>query len=76
MSIKSPISAFCETRGISGQIKSAFAAYIRAHYASKFGMSENGETVHIILNRLSQEDLEMAWQDFVKELAKHLNSGA
>lgn len=75
MSLKSPLSVFCEKRGISSvQIKSAFGAYIRSKYSEKFGMSEVGETVHLIVNRMSQEDLEDAWQDFVKDLAKHINS--
>ena len=72
MPIKSPISEFCDSRGISGQLKSAFGAYIRSMYADKFKMSEGGETVHLILNKMSQEDLEAAWQDFVKDLARHL----
>lgn len=72
--LKSPISEFCDARGISGQIKSAFGAYIRAQYADKFRMSESGETVHLILNRMSQDDLDAAWQDFVKDLSKHLTT--
>lgn len=72
MSIKSPLSEFCDARGISGQIKSAFGAYIRSYYADKFRMSESGETVHVIINRMSQDDLDAAWQDFVKDLAKYL----
>lgn len=72
MSLKSPISTFCDERGITGQIKSAFGAYIRAKYAEKFHMNEGGETIHVLLNRMSQEDLSDAWQDFVKDLAKHL----
>jgi hypothetical protein len=70
----SPLSEFCTARGITGQIKSAFGAYIRAQYSKKFALSESGETVHLILNKMSQEDLEAAWQDFVKDLAKYINS--
>lgn len=76
MALKSPISQFCDARGITGQIKSAFSAYIRAVYADKYNMKESGETVHVILNRMSQADLEDAWQDFVKDLAKHLTQGS
>lgn len=72
MPIKSPLSEYCESRGISGQIKNAFGAYIRATYADKYKMAESGETIHLILNKMSQEDLEDAWQDFVRDLAKHL----
>jgi len=72
MSIRSPISEFCAKLGVSDQIKSAFGAYIRSVYADKFKMSEGGETVHLILNKMSQEDLADAWQDFVKDLARYL----
>lgn len=71
---KSPLSDFCTARGISDRIKMSFGMYIRSVYADKFRMNPNGETVHIIMNRLSQDDLEAAWMDFVKELAKHISS--
>lgn len=72
MPVKSPISEFCDARGITGQVKSAFGAYIRASYAEKFHMNESGETVHVVMNRMSQEDLADAWLDFVKDLASYL----
>jgi hypothetical protein len=72
MPLKSNVSEFCENRGITGQVKSAFSAWIRARYADKFGMKESGETVHVILNRMSQDDLADAWLDFVQDLSSHL----
>lgn len=72
MPIKSPLSEFCDKRGIPNQIKNSFGAYIRAYYADRFKMSESGETIHLILNRMSEDDLELAWQDFVKDLAKYI----
>ena len=73
MTLKSPLSEFCDRKGIDGRLKSAFGAYIRSTYAQKFLMSEAGETVHLILNRLSQEDLEDAWLDFTRDLKKYLS---
>ena len=72
MTIKSSLTIFCENKGIKGQIKSAFGAYIRSYYATRFSMNEAGETVHFIMNKMSQDDLEMAWLDFVKDLKKYL----
>lgn len=69
---KSPLTQFCEGRGISKQIQQAFGAYIRTYYAEQFRMSADGETVHLILNRMSEDDLNDAWQSFVKDLAKYL----
>lgn len=74
MPTKSPLSEFCDARGMSERIKLAFGMYIRTVYAQKFRMNPNGETVHLIMGKLSQEDLAEAWQDFVKDLAEHLNS--
>lgn len=71
-SIESPITQFCKRKGIPSKIQSAFGAYIRHHYASKFNMKESGETIHIVLNRMSQDDLEDAWMDFVKDMSKQL----
>jgi hypothetical protein len=72
MPVKSNLSEFCEARGISDQIKTAFGAYLRSIYAQKFLMNENGETIHLVMGRMSQEDLADAWQDFVKDLARYL----
>lgn len=68
----SPITEFCNKKGISGRIKSAFGAYIRSTYAQKFAMSEAGETVHLIVNKMSQDDLEAAWMDFTRDMYKYL----
>ena len=76
MTLQSPLTEFCKARGISGQLKSAFGAYIRSVYAEKFRLGESGETVHLILNRMAQDDLERAWQDFVNDLAKHLTQSS
>lgn len=72
MSTKSPISEFCSGRGIPNQIKNSFATYIRSVYARKYLMAENGETIHMMINGLSQDELETLWQEFVVELAKYL----
>lgn len=74
MPVKSPLTEFCDNRGISDRIKLAFGMYIRTVYADRFRMNPNGETVHLIMGKLSQEDLADAWQDFVKDLAKHISS--
>jgi hypothetical protein len=70
--IKSPLSEFCDERGISGQIKSAFGAYIRSEYAQKFLLGSDSETVYLIIGKLTQEQLGELWQGFVLELSKYL----
>jgi hypothetical protein len=70
--MKSPLSTFCEKRHISKQLQQAFGAYLRSHYAEKFRFAPDGETVHLIVGRMGEEDLKDAWQDFVKDIAKYL----
>lgn len=74
--MKSQLTIFCEQRGISGRTKDAFGMWIRATYAEKFRISKDGETAHLILNKLSEDDMEAAWKDFVKELAKYLTENS
>lgn len=70
--IKSPLSEFCDEREISGQIKAAFGAYLRSVYSQKLLMGVESETIHLVIGRLTQEQLNDAWQDFVQDLAKYL----
>ena len=70
--LTSPISRFCEKRKIDGRMKDAFSAWIPSTYADKFRLSSSGETVHLILGRMSDDDLEDAWKDFTKDLKKYL----
>jgi len=69
----SPLSEFCDKLGIPDNIKHAFAAYLRTDYASKFKLSGEGETIHIVISRLTQAQLEDAWQQFIKDLVKYLS---
>ena len=70
--LTSPISRFCKKRKIDGRMKDAFSAWIRSTYAEKFRLGKDGETVHVLLNRLSDDDLEDAWKDFTKDLKNYL----
>lgn len=71
---KSPISEFCDSRGIPDTIKQAFSTYLKVEYARKFFLSESGETIHLVMGRLTQEQLEDAWQLFLKELVRYLKT--
>lgn len=69
---QSPISEFCEERGIPVNIKIAFSAYVRSVYADKFLLRGDTDTVRIMVGRLTQEQVQDAWLEFTKELARHL----
>ncbi len=70
--MKSNLSEFCEQHGIPESIKAAFGTYLRTIYAKKFLLSDNGETVHLLIGRMTTEELETAWQEYVRELANWL----
>lgn len=72
MTAQSSLTVFCDKRGISGQIKAAFGAYIRSVYAKRFLMSSDGETIHLMINQMDEEELQKVWAEFVKDLARYL----
>lgn len=69
---KSPLSEFCEELGIPENIKNAFGAYLRTEYANKFLLAKDGETIHLMIGRLTHDQLVDAWKMFVREMARYL----
>jgi len=74
MSLKSPLSEFAEELGIPENLKSAFGAYLKTEYANRFLLAKDGETIHLMLGRLTHDQLVDAWQMFVREMARYLTS--
>lgn len=70
--LRSPVREFCEERGIPESMRNAFAAYLRSTYSLKFAMESEGETVRLIVARMTQEQLAEAWGYFVAEFKKYL----
>lgn len=68
----SPFTEFCENLKIPENIRNAFKAYLQTEYADRFLLAKDGETVHLMIGRLTQEQLNEAWQMFVKEMARYL----
>lgn len=69
---RSPISQFCEKKGVPITIRDAFAAYARAVYAERFMLRHDTDTVRLLVNKLTDEQLEKVWVDFVTDLSKVL----
>jgi aspartate/tyrosine/aromatic aminotransferase len=67
----SPFSDFCSELKLNDNIKGAFNAYIRTEYANRFLIAKEGETIHLVISRLTDEQLRDAWQQFVKEMARY-----
>lgn len=71
---KSPLREFCEERMISDSIRKSFGAYIRSEMGKKFGMDTEGETVHLMISRITSEQLQDYWMSFVGELKNYLSA--
>lgn len=65
------IDDFCDKKGVSPNMKEAFQAYLRSSYASKFFMN-NGETVKLVVSKMSEEELNTAWKEFADDFKKFL----
>ena len=74
MTTKSPVSEFCEEKGIPPNIKEAFSAYLRRVYADRFALRGDTDTIRIMVNRLTHEQLEQAWLEFIQDLKRFLIS--
>ena len=70
---RTAISEFCDERGIPDNLKNSFTAYLRTAYAEKFMMRSDSETVHMIVTKMTQEQVAKAWLDFVREFRRYLD---
>lgn len=65
------VEEFCEKKGVSHNMMEAFQAYLRSSYASKFYLN-NGETVKLVVSKMSEEELDTAWKEFTDDFKKFL----
>ena len=70
---KTAITEFCEERGIPDNLKDSFTAYLRTAYAEKFLMRRDSETVHMVVAKLTGEQVAQAWLMFVREFRRYLD---
>jgi hypothetical protein len=69
---RSALTEFCEKRGIPDKLRDAFAAYARAVYADRFMLRGDTDTVRLMINRLTEEQMEQVWNQFLSDLRKIL----
>lgn len=70
--IKSPITLFCEGRKIPENMMRAFSAYTNYVLADKYGMRSDQDTVKIMMGRLTNEQVEQIWIEFVNDFKQTL----
>lgn len=54
-------------------MEEAFIAYLRSDYARRYSIA-NGETAKLIVSKMSKEEIESAWNNFVVEFKEYLMS--
>lgn len=74
MSDKLPLHEFCEERLIPDSIRIAFGAYVSAEMGKRFMMSKEGETVKLMMSRITLEHLKEYWDRFVIDLKDYLSA--
>lgn len=65
--MKSTIVEFCENKGIKQDMMDAFIAYVRSMNASKFMMRRDGDTVRLLVERMTEEQVHSAWVQFLSD---------
>lgn len=63
-----PIAQFCENKGIKGKIREAFNAYVRASFADRYEIYQEGDTVSSLISKMTQEDVANLWSRFILDL--------
>ena len=72
MIYKSPLHEFCEKKGVPDNVMVAFGAYARSVYAKRFVLSGESDTVRLLINHLTEEQMEQLWLEFINELRRLL----
>lgn len=66
------ITNFLEERQVAEPIRSAFLAYCKSLYASRYMFKANGDTVNIFLSRMTEEQVKQAWVEFSRDMMSTL----
>ena len=65
--MKSFITEFCEKKGVPTSMRDAFAAYARSVYADRYLLRHDTDTVRLMINRLTDEQMEAVWVEFIND---------
>lgn len=74
MILKSTVSEFCEKKGVPNNIRDAFSAYARSWAADRYMLRHDTDTVRLLINNMTDEQMENVWREFLRDLSKILPS--
>lgn len=66
------LNKFLNERNITDPIRSAFIAYCKSLYSSRYLFKANGDTVKLFLDRMTEEQVKDAWVTFSSDLMNTL----
>ncbi len=66
--MKSELDEFLDSRRIADPLRSAFIAYCKSLYGSRYMFKSEGETVKLFLTRMTDEQVLQAWNDFIRDV--------
>lgn len=69
---KSALSEFCENKNVPVNLRNAFKAYAKTVYADRYLLRGDTDTLTIMINRLTEEQIEAVWKEFLSEMSKVL----
>lgn len=72
--MKSTIVEFCDRKRIKKDMMDAFIAYVRSSNASKYMMRPDGDTVRLIVEKMTEEQVQAAWVQFISDFRQVLPS--
>lgn len=67
-----PIDKFLDQRGVADPIRSAFVAYCKSLYASRYKFKMNGDTVNLFISRMDEDMVRLAWTEFSRDMMSTL----
>lgn len=62
------IQIFCESRGVPQTMEDAFITYCKSDYAQKYLLKKDGDTIKLVLEKMTQEQVLDAWNKFLTDI--------
>ena len=62
------IDKFLDERNVADPMRSAFLAYCRSLYSSRYLMRSNGDTIKLFMDRMNEDQVKTAWNEFLSDI--------
>lgn len=65
---------FCADRKIPASMEDAFLVYCRSEYAQEYLLKKDGDTIKLVLEKMTQEQVLDAWNKFLSAAKSFMDS--